>query len=340
VLAGRTHLQVLLGERVDWLMSGEFYDEDGHSKSFKFFAPSRKLRRLSTSRPGASGSCVWPPLVFSTMASPLLCLPRAGLCCQRTSAWQGGLMIRRVALPFLLTLWTGAAAAQESPIAVYLAGDSTLAMKLESKRPETGWGEKLQAFFDAREVRVDNRAVNGRSTRTFLSEGRWDAILGDLRPGDYVVIEFGHNDESPSKADRFTTPEQFRANLERFVADVRERQATPLLFTPIARRRFDAAGHAQQTHAEYSPIVRSVAQQTGAALIDLDAASTALLDSLGDAASKSLFLILEPGVSPNYPHGVNDNTHLSPAGAQAIAQLAVDGLRMQKVGLADRLQGE
>src|SRR4051812_18529878 len=118
------------------------------------------------------------------------------------------------------------------PITIFMAGDSTMAEKLPEKRPETGWGEKVQQYFQATEVRVSNHAVNGRSTRTFISEGKWQAIVDSIQPGDYVIIQFGHNDESPEKVDRYTPPADYRANLLRMVADVRAKGGSPVLCTP------------------------------------------------------------------------------------------------------------
>ena len=121
------------------------------------------------------------------------------------------------------------------PVHVFVAGDSTAAEKRADRRPETGWAEHLQSYFDTDDVRVVNLARNGRSTRTFIEEGRWDALLEEVRPGDVVLIQFGHNDQSESKLDRYTPPVAFQANLRRFVADVRQLDATPVLLTPIVR---------------------------------------------------------------------------------------------------------
>src|ERR1041384_3953922 len=164
-----------------------------------------------------------------------------------------------------LLLFAASVLGQE-PITIYLAGDSTMAQKLPEKRPETGWGEALQQFFDERKVRIENHAQNGRSTRTFISENRWQAIVDKLKPGDYVFIQFGHNDESKEKTDRYTSPEDFRQNLLRFVADVRAKQATPVLLTPVMRRRFDSQGVFHDTHGEYPDIVRNVAAEQKVAL--------------------------------------------------------------------------
>jgi len=109
----------------------------------------------------------------------------------------------------------GPTSAQSKPITIFLAGDSTMAKKLPEKRPETGWGEMLARFFEEGKVVIDNRAQNGRSTRTFIAEGRWQALIDALQSGDYVFIQFGHNDESKEKVDRYTPPNDFRNNLGR-----------------------------------------------------------------------------------------------------------------------------
>ena len=235
-------------------------------------------------------------------------------------------------LAFLL-LAPATAPAQE-PVTVFLAGDSTMAPKLETKRPETGWGEQLQKRFDQKSVRVDNHAMNGRSTRTFISEGRWQALVDKVKPGDYVLIQFGHNDESKEKVDRYTPPDDFRHNLERFVAEVRAKKATPVLLTPVMRRRFDKEGKFYDVHGEYPDLTRRVAAEQQVVLIDMHRMSEKVLVKYGPEESRKLFLQLKAGENPNYPKGVEDNTHFSPLGADIMAALAVDGLREQKLGLA------
>ncbi|HEX6558586.1 MAG TPA: pectate lyase [Longimicrobiales bacterium] len=224
------------------------------------------------------------------------------------------------------------------PITVHLAGDSTMAQKADNKRPETGWGEALQQYFAAEEVRVVNYAKNGRSTRTFISEGLWQQLIESVRAGDYVFIQFGHNDESPKKTDRYTPPPQYRDNLVRFVREVRAEHATPVLMTPVSRRKFNKDGTVNDSHRQYSAIVRSVADELHVAFIDMDRKSAALLASYGPEASRQLFLQLKAGENPNYPQGVADNTHFNPAGAAAMAGLAIDGIREQKLNLAKYLK--
>jgi lysophospholipase L1-like esterase len=224
------------------------------------------------------------------------------------------------------------------PITIHLAGDSTMAEKLPEKRPETGWGEHLAARFRAGTVIVDNRAKNGRSTRTFIEEGRWQALLDATKPGDVVLIQFGHNDQSVEKPDRYTPPADYARNLERFVADVRARKATPMLLTPLARRRFDEAGRLMQSHGEYPDLVRALAARGNVTLIDMERRSSAVLQEAGVDGSKSLFLWLPAGANPNYPQGVQDNTHFSPEGAARMAREFAFALRESRLAFADLLR--
>src|SRR5437762_5802361 len=193
------------------------------------------------------------------------------------------------------------------PIVIYLAGDSTMAQKLPEKRPETGWGEMLGNFFQEGKVVIENRAQNGRSTRTFISEGRWQAILDQLQAGDYVFIQFGHNDESKEKVDRYTPPADDRSNLVKFISEVRARKALPVLLTPVMRRRFNSSGELQDTHGEYPDIVRSVAGEYKVSLIDMHRTSARILAKFGPEESRKLFLQLRSNENPNYPKGVEDN---------------------------------
>ncbi len=229
-------------------------------------------------------------------------------------------------------------ALSKEPITIFLAGDSTMAAKRPEKRPETGWGEFLQKHFDERRVRIDNHAQNGRSTRTFIAEGRWQTIVDKLRAGDYVFIQFGHNDSSKEKVDRYTPPDDYRANLVRFIGEVRAKRATPVLLTPVMRRRFDEDGAVQDSHGVYPDIVREVAAGQRVTLIDMHRKSWQTLARFGVEDSKKLFLQLAAGEHANYPQGVNDNTHFSPRGAEIMASLAAAGIREQKLGLAKFLK--
>ena len=221
--------------------------------------------------------------------------------------------------------------AQKTPITVYLAGDSTMAEKTSDKRPETGWGEYLQSRFDESKVKIENHAQNGRSTKSFISEGRWQKIVDALKKGDFVFIEFGHNDEKLDKPGVGAAANgEYRENLIRFVRDVRAKKGFPILLTPVMRRRFDDNGKFFDTHGEYPDAVRKVAAEQKVPLIDLHRKSEELLIKLGAEDSKKLFLILKAGEHPNYPKGVDDNTHFSAVGAEEMARLAVEEIRVQR----------
>ncbi len=228
--------------------------------------------------------------------------------------------------------------AQKKTIVVYLAGDSTMAEKLPEKRPETGWGEKLQQYFDVEKVKIENHAQNGRSTKTFIAENRWQTVIDKLKKGDFVFIEFGHNDESKDKGERYTPPADFKRNLERMIGDVRAKKAFPILLTPVVRRRFDKDGKFYDTHGEYPNLTRSAAKELKVSLIDMHRASEKLLIEAGAEKSKKLFLILQPNESLNYPNGLDDNTHFSPLGAEEMARLAVAELKKSKINLRKYLK--
>jgi lysophospholipase L1-like esterase len=222
-------------------------------------------------------------------------------------------------------------------IKVFIAGDSTAANKEVKAFPETGWGMPFAYFFDST-VLVDNRAKNGRSTRTFISEGLWQKLIDDVHEDDYVFIQFGHNDESKEKTDRYTTPDEYKTNLARFINETRSKKAKPILLTPVSRRQFDSSGHVKETHLIYSALVREVAKQMNIPLVDLDGKSRELLEKFGPENSKLLFMQLAPGEHPNYPEGRNDNTHFNELGARKMAQLVLQGIRELNLELASRIR--
>lgn len=219
-------------------------------------------------------------------------------------------------------------------IHIYLVGDSTMSVKSANAVPEMGWGVPFASFFDSSVV-VENHAQNGRSTRSFMQEKRWDTIVNKLQEGDFVLVQFGHNDEIPTKKSA-TTPDEFRKNLEKYVTDTREKSAFPVLITAVARRSFSPEGKLADTHREYSDITRSVAKQLNVPLVDLDERSRTLLQQMGPESSKLLYLHLQPGEHPNYPDGKTDDTHFNELGARLMAQLVLKEIRALKLPLAAR----
>jgi len=223
-------------------------------------------------------------------------------------------------------------------IKVWMMGDSTMCNYELSRAPLTGWGMPFAIFFDST-VTIDNRAKGGRSTRTFISENRWQPISDSMQAGDYLIIQFGHNDEAKEEKykDRYTSPEDYRKNLTRFVTTAKEKQVQPILITPVTRRYFDANGTIKQTHIVYSAIVREVAAEQQVPLIDLDEMSRKLVQELGAEHSKLLFNYLQPGEHPNYPNGIKDDTHFNEFGARKIAELVLSEIKNQHIELAQRI---
>jgi lysophospholipase L1-like esterase len=236
----------------------------------------------------------------------------------------------------LLLILTASCSTQ---ITLYTIGDSTMANKPEpGKNPERGWGQMLQPYFtDA--VIVDNRAVNGRSTRSFIVEKRWDSIYNVLKKGDYVFIQFGHNDEKEADPKRYTSPHSsYRNNLIRFVEDSRKKGAHPVLLTSIVRRNFNESGTLIDTHGDYPLETRLVAKELNVPLIDLQYFTELMEESYGVEGSKQLHLHFKPGENPYYPDGKEDNTHLSVKGATTVAEIVIRCLNESKIPLRKKIK--
>lgn len=231
-------------------------------------------------------------------------------------------------------------AAKNRPVHIFMAGDSTMADKLFYKNVtdsmtgdisqeiflERGWGQLLPEFF-SENVIVKNIAQNGRSTRRFIEEGWWDKLIKDVQKGDYVVIQFAHNDGAIDKPDRYTTPEDYRKNLIRFIDETRAKGANPIICTAVMRRKFDSAGKLIDTHGVYPVISREVAKEKKVPMIDMQKQTTEWLEQEGIAKSAQYFHKFAPGVSKLYPKGLDDNTHFNEKGARIAAGFFVEGLK-------------
>ena len=223
---------------------------------------------------------------------------------------------------------------------LYLAGDSTMADKPLIDNPERGWGQIVPAFFDTTAIKIENHAKNGRSTRSFIYEGRWDSIMSKVKPDDFVVIQFGHNDDVITKTGRYSTPEEYTYNITKFVKETRQKGANPILCTPIVRRNFDENGQLQETHGVYPDLARDVAKKLNVPLIDMHLESKQLITDLGFEKSKEIYLHIPPGVYKSLPDGRADNTHFSEKGATTMAQLFVDGIKKMNHPLCEFLKNE
>lgn len=256
--------------------------------------------------------------------------------------------------------------ADKPVITVFMIGDSTMADKsLTGGNPERGWGQMLPGYF-SEDIRVDNHAMNGRSSKSFIDEGRWDKVLSLVKKGDYVFIQFGHNDEKP-KADRHTDPgTTFDANLRKFVNETRAKGGIPVLFNSIVRRNFGVAADAQtvkaavnqddfrkdakhepsaavkpeegkkliDTHGAYLDSPRNVAKELNVPFVDMNKITHDLVEGLGPDKSKELFMWVAPNTVPAMPKGREDNTHLNVYGGRVIAGLTVGAIAEVVPGLA------
>ena len=218
---------------------------------------------------------------------------------------------------------------------IYIVGDSTASIKAPEDRPETGWGE---AFADqlSGTTKLQNFARNGRSTRSFVAEGRWQTVVDQLNQDDIVLIQFGHNDQKLYDYKRFADPwRDYPLYLRTFINDVRKKGAYPVLLTPIERRKFDTDGSVSQTHRPYPQVMRDLARTLNVPLIDANAFSRDWLTKLGKQASKGYFLHLPAGVNPNYADGIADDTHLNEKGAKVIAEFVAQELEQLPIPYSD-----
>jgi len=223
--------------------------------------------------------------------------------------------------------------AQQKPT-LFLIGDSTMANKENpDKNPEHGWGQVLPQFFTTG-IEIQNHAMNGRSSKSFRTEGRWDKVEKQLKKGDFVIIQFGHNDQKFKDSTKFTNPyTQYRANLERYVNEARAKGATPILMTSIVRRNFNENGVLIDTHKEYPLVVRMVANDLKVPFVDLQLLTEQMEISYGPENSKKLHLHFKEGEEPYYSKAKDDDTHLSKLGAETVAKLALKDLKSLKIGL-------
>lgn len=226
---------------------------------------------------------------------------------------------------------------KERPVYLFMIGDSTMCNWTEEYRPETGWGQVLHEFFTGN-IKVSNHARSGKSSKSFREQGYWQLVLDSICQGDYVMIQFGHNDSKTDSA-RFTDPKtSYKLNLVRYVEEVRSRKAFPILCTSIVRRRFNGKDQFFDTHGDYPDAVRQVARDLNVPLLDLQQKTAKLISGLGPEESKKIYLNTKPGEYPHWPDGVKDNTHLSPYGARQVAALAVEAITEQKLRLMDYLK--
>lgn len=211
---------------------------------------------------------------------------------------------------------------------IYWAGDSTVQYNDITTYPQTGIGQVFHLFLKP-EVKVLNFAKNGRSTKSFIDEGRLAAIEEQIAEGDFLFIQFGHNDEKKADPARYTDPfGQYMVNLERFVNAARGKKAYPVLITPLERRCF-AEGNQLGVgeHSDYVAAMKQAAENLDVPLIDLYSMSREKLRKAGAEKTKDWYMHLPKDVYPSHPEGLTDNTHLKYEGAVVYGGCIAAGLK-------------
>jgi pectinesterase len=231
--------------------------------------------------------------------------------------------------------WAKGRTSGSGTVHVYVAGDSTASTYVRSLAPRTGWGQALPVFMASNAV-VVNVAKSGASSKSFIDLGRLDHILGLIKPGDYLLISFGHNDEKVDDPTRYTEPSTtYKSYLSQYIDKSRAKGAIPVLITPVERRHFGSDGVISPSHGAYPAAMRELAAAKGVPLVDLTASSTALWNQAGVEGTKNYFMVLAPGQFPNYPDGDQDNTHFQATGAIEVARLIATALHDQGTLPAD-----
>lgn len=233
----------------------------------------------------------------------------------------------------------GAAVVKEKankPVTVFLAGDSTVQSYDASYAPLAGWGQMIGGYFQETAT-IRNYAIGGRSSKSFIDEGRLSEIMAQIQPGDYLLIQFAHNDEKEDPK-RYTEPfTSYKAHLKTYIDEARSKGAHTVLITPMERRHFNGA-KVKPSHGSYPEAMTQLGKEENVPVLPLYTLSVALYERLGEEGTKPLFLWLDPGESAKYPNGSTDNTHFNERGAAEIAKLIVQAIREAKLPLASYLK--
>lgn len=216
--------------------------------------------------------------------------------------------------------------ATEKPVKILIAGDSTAqSYKEERDGLIRGWGQMLPLYIDS-QTTVVNHAIGGRSTKSFIAEGRWERLLSETDAEDIVLIQFGHNDSS-TRPERHASYQQYEENLLKMIREVRQKKAIPVLLTSVVMRTFVNGNLVDDRLKGYPVIMRKIAREHQVDLIDINLRTRDFITMLGDEASKPYYRWVEPGMDPVKPEGVKDNTHMMEKGARQVALFVAEGLR-------------
>lgn len=214
---------------------------------------------------------------------------------------------------------------------VFLAGNSTVVD--QDREPWAAWGQMITRFFEPGNISIANYAESGETLKAFARERRLEKIFRLAKPGDYLFIEFAHNDQKPggNHLDAFTT---YKQTLKEWIGEARKRGITPVLVTSMHRRNFDSSGHIINTLGDYPEAMRQTAAEEKAALIDLNAMSKTLYEAWGPGQSLKAFVHYPANTFPGQPTALADNTHFNPYGAYELARCIVKGIAAANLPIA------
>ncbi len=220
--------------------------------------------------------------------------------------------------------------AGKRPVTLFMVGDSTMADKEELDiSPERGWGQLFPTYLTGNIV-VENHARNGRSTKSFIAQGRWEEVMNRVKRGDIVLIQFGHNDAKQSDPERYASISDYEDNLMKMIGEAQKKHAHVILCTPISRRYFKE-GVFYPRHGGYPEAARRVAKRMNVPLLDMEKVTAEWLTNIGDEQSKQYFMNVAPGECLKYPDGKTDNTHLREAGALEVGRMAAEEMKAQNI---------
>lgn len=211
-------------------------------------------------------------------------------------------------------------------------GDSIMQYNDWTSYPQTGWVQLLDRFFNTG-VQILNFARNGRSSKSFIAEGRFETVLKEAKEGDFALIQFAHNDEKANDPSRYTQPcenGEFRKNLEFMAGELLKKGVKPILLTPVVRRKFDENKKIKNSHGEYPEAIKETARKLNIPCVDLTALTASYFEGLGEEKSRSYFMNFDSGVYENFAEGKSDDSHLRPDGAYAVCRLFISAVLKHK----------
>ncbi|RPJ09684.1 MAG: rhamnogalacturonan acetylesterase [Spirochaetaceae bacterium] len=239
-----------------------------------------------------------------------------------------------------LLLFVEAPGAQEAQkkITIYIAGDSTACNYAVQQAPRTGWGQVFQEYFKP-EATVKNFAASGRSSRSFIAEKYLERIFAEIKPGDYLFIQFAHNDEKQTDPDRYAAPfTLFKETLTIYIDDARKTGANPVLLTPVNRRTFDSQGKVINSHGDYPRAIRELGEALKVPVLDMTEQTRILLEKAGPDGAKKIFLWTRESEYPYYPKGIADDTHFQLSGAREVCALMIEEIKTRVPALIPYLK--